>query len=623
MVNTNFKHLMPYWKTLIFVLTPLFLSPLLIASNSKESKCGFVVVLMIIYWMTEALPLAVTSLLPVALFPMLGVMSTESVSVTYLKEANMMFFGGLVIAIAVEHCNLHQRLALRVMMICGTTPKWLMFGFMMTTMFMSMWINNTAATAMMMPIIEAVLEELFRNDLSLLEEGKGGVINPAMELRSGNSPDRGSTPDRTSPERITPDRDEAAKILLPSQPAVLSAADAQERRLLRKLLMLSLAYSSNIGGTGTLTGTAPNLVLKGVVEQYFGNNTGLNFATWMLFAVPTMLVGVLGAWGLLLIMYNWYKPKGGHQDRSQLVRQLIKSKYSELGPMTFHECSVLTLFIILVLLWLLREPQFMPGWAELFPNVPIKDATAAISIVILLFVVPARIEFPGFTSTRPTYDNIRPRLDLSETLLNWKVVQTKMPWGILLLLGGGFALAEGSKVSGLSVWVGNQLKSFDVMPPAAIVFVVCCIAAALTEVASNTATATILLPILAQLSSAVHVNPLYLMFPAVITCSFAFMLPIATPPNAIVFSSGCMESKEMYLPGFLMKMLTLAVTMLMINTIGVWVFDLNTFPDWAPLSLEHNKTAQELLRNLTLAGQLTSPTAALNLTMPLNQTGLD
>lgn len=570
---TSVKHLMPYWKTLIFVLTPLLLSPMIIAVQTTEARCGYVVILMVIYWMTEALPLAVTSLLPVALFPLFGVMSTESVSITYLKEANMMFFGGLVIAIAVEHCNLHKRIALRVMMICGTTPKWLMFGFMMTSMFMSMWINNTAATAMMLPIIEAVLDELFRNDLSMLEEGKNGIVNPVLEMRTESSPERG-----------TPERDEA-KNLLPEGTPVLTAADDQERRLLRKLLLLSLAYSSNIGGTGTLTGTAPNLVLKGVVDQIYGSQTGLNFASWMVFAVPTMLLCCLGAWGVLVILYTWYRPKGGRQDRSQVIRHLINNKYAELGSMSFHESAILTLFVVLVCLWLFREPQFMPGWADMFTKVKIKDATAAISIVILLFVIPAHIDFPGFTNKRYSCSSSRP--DYSKTLLEWKVLQEKMPWGILLLLGGGFALAEGSKVSGLSQWVGSQLATFEFMPSQVIVLVVCLMAATLTEVASNTATATILLPILANMSQAVQVHPLYLMFPATVTCSFAFMLPIATPPNAIVFSTGSMETKEMYFPGFLMKLLTLAITMLMINTLGTYVFHLNTYPDWAKV---HNIT---------------------------------
>lgn len=593
---TSVKHLMPYWKTLIFVLAPLFLSPMVFAVQSREARCGYVVLLMILYWMTEALPLAVTSLLPVALFPLLGVMDTEKVSITYLKEANMMFFGGLVIAIAVEHCNLHKRIALRVMMICGTTPKWLMFGFMMTSMFMSMWINNTAATAMMLPIIEAVLDELFRSDITqVMEEGKGGIVNPLLEMKSEGTPDRGMTPER-----------EEAKNLLSGGTPVLTAADAQEQRLLRKLLLLSLAYSSNIGGTGTLTGTAPNLVLKGIVDQLYGSQTGLNFASWMVFAVPTMLLCCLAAWGVLQLLYYWYRPKTRSDDRSQVIRQLIGTKYAELGPMTFHESAVLSLFVVLVILWLFREPQFIPGWADLFTNVKIKDATAAIAIVVLLFVIPANIQLPGFGNRRSTGSCTRP--DYSKTLLDWKVLQERMPWGILLLLGGGFAVAEGSKVSGLSKWVGMQLESFQVMPPAAIVFVICMLAAALTEVASNTATATILLPILANMSQGVHVHPLYLMFPATVTCSFAFMLPIATPPNAIVFSTGSMDTKEMYFPGFLMKLVTLAITMLMINTVGLYVFDLNTFPEWASVANLTEVTKQ--MFDFTLDPTMASPTEA-------------
>ncbi|XP_068207345.1 Na(+)/citrate cotransporter-like isoform X4 [Palaemon carinicauda] len=543
---------------------------------------------MAIYWMTEALPLAVTALIPVFAFPLLGILSTGECCLVYMKETNMMFLGGLTVAIAVEHCNLHKRIALFVILHVGQSPRRLMAGFMLTTMFLSMWISNTASTAMMVPIVDAILVELYatrnkkqeenataidmnasssQNQLELAPTGKNGVGDGHNIIERNNH--------ETEKDDTVTD-------------AEVDAANEEifrQRHIMRRALLLGIAYSANVGGTGVVTGTSPNLVLMAVLQDSFSEPTGLNFATWMAFNVPGMIICVILAWVWLQVLFmGLFRKKSPIQqstpERTAAVKRLINQKYKELGPVTHHEATVLTLFIILVLLWLFRAPEFVPGWAswfkESFEGIEVDDATPAMLIVTLLFILPARLNFWCFRNPK---DPEAPTP--SPACMSWQVVQEKIPWGVVLLLGGGFAMAEGANKSGLSAWLGEQLVAFNVMPKEAIVFVVSLMTAMLTEVASNTATASILLPVLKEMALNINVNPLYLMLPAAVCCSYAFMLPVATPPNAIVFSAANMKSADMMKAGFLMNIICVVVITVMINTLGVALFDLQHMPPWA------------------------------------------
>ncbi|CAL4060255.1 unnamed protein product, partial [Meganyctiphanes norvegica] len=355
----------------------------------------------------------------------------------------------------------------------------------------------------------------------------------------------------------------------------------EECAKLRDMCFMATAYAANLGGTGAITGTGPNLVLKGILEDEYCEPTGLNFASWMGFNVPGMLICILLAWGWLQVIFMGCKRNSlgeSSPEKEHAVKKLLRQKYNDLGRMTYHEATVLTLFIILVLLWLFRSPEFVPGWAQWFMDaygIKVGDATPAMLIVFLLFIIPAELNFWCF---RDKNDPSPPRS--SPACLTWKVVQEKVPWGIVLLLGGGFAMAEATKKSHLDDWIGSQLTYFDVMPKELIVFVVCLMTAMLTEVASNTATASILMPVLNKMAIGINVNPLYLMLPAAVTCSYAFMLPVATPPNAIVFGAANMKSKDMMRAGVVMNVICVCVVTLMINTLGVVMFDLNTMPSW-------------------------------------------
>uniref|UniRef100_A0A452U6F0 Solute carrier family 13 member 2 n=1 Tax=Ursus maritimus TaxID=29073 RepID=A0A452U6F0_URSMA len=509
------KHAAPRaWHEVLRILLLLPIPPtaLLLPSRPQESYCAYSIILMALFWCTEALPLAVTALFPIVLYPMMGIMDASEVCVEYFKDSNILFVGGLLVAIAVEHWNLHKRIALRVLLITGVRPALLMLGFMGVTAFLSMWISNTATTAMMVPIAHAVLQQLHKKPTG--KDVEEGCDNPTFELQEASS------------------QKEEPKL----------AEKGEEQLRFSQGMSLCVCYAASIGGIATLTGTTPNLVLQGQVNS-FRKNFGFG---------------------------------GQAQERAQAAFRVIQTEHKRLGPMSFAEKAVSVLFVTLVVLWFTREPGFFLGWGNLaFPdeegNSMASDATVAIFIGVILFLVPSDI----------------PGLKAPPALLNWKTVNEKMPWNIVILLGGGFALAKGSEKSGLSEWLGNKLTPLENVPPPAIALIVCLLVATFTECTSNVATTTLFLPILASLAQAICLHPLYVMLPCTLASSLAFMLPVATPPNAIVFSFGGLKVSDMARAGFLLNVIGVLVITLAINSWSYPIFRLHSFPAWA----DSNNTA--------------------------------
>uniref|UniRef100_A0A8D3B779 Solute carrier family 13 member 2 n=1 Tax=Scophthalmus maximus TaxID=52904 RepID=A0A8D3B779_SCOMX len=510
----------------------------------KEAKCAFAIILMALFWCTECIPLAVTALLPVILFPMMGIMEASEVCIQYLKDSNMLFIGGLLVAIAVEHWNLHKRIALQVLLIVGVKPSLLMIGFMSTTAFLSMWISNTASTAMMLPIANAVLQQLCETEANAEERessANDGQENQAFEMGDY--------------------KESNGKELKPKDNNINMG------------MSLSVCYAASIGGTATLTGTTPNVIMKGQIDELFPDNGGIiNFASWFGFSFPNMLLMLVLSWLWLQFVFLGFDFRksfgcGTKKSGDGEAYQVIKDEYKKLGKMSFAEGCVLTNFTLLVLLWFTREPGFIPGWATVLFNKDkpyVTDGTVAILMSTLFFCIPSN--FPrccgrsrdGAPAEAPT------------PLLTWDIVHEKMPWNILLLLGGGFALAHGSEKSGLSS-----------IPPFAISILLCLLVAMFTECSSNTATTTLFLPILASMATAIKIHPLYVMFPCTISASLAFMLPVATPPNAIAFSYGNLKVMDMAKTGFILNFVGVLTVNIAINTWGVPMFQLDTFPSWA------------------------------------------
>ncbi|KAM4627132.1 solute carrier family 13 member 2-like [Polymixia lowei] len=561
---------------LLIVLTPLLILPLPLIVRTSEANCGYVIILMALYWCTECLPLAVTALLPVILFPMMGIMESGEVCIQYLKDSNMLFIGGLLVAIAVEHWNLHKRIALRVLLLVGVKPALLMMGFMGTTAFLSMWISNTASTAMMLPIAHAVLQQLSdteakaeERDLSLVAV-KAGQENQTFEMDdSQNSVDKG----------------------LKYKESDINV-EAEQRRTKReqkyvnlsKGMSLSVCYAASIGGTATLTGTTPNVILKGQIDELFpGNGDIINFASWFGFSFPNMILMLACSWLWLQFIYLGFNLKksfgcGKNKDGDIEAYQVMRDEYKKLGSMSFAEGCVLVIFMLLVLLWFTREPGFMPGWATVLFNKDkpyVTDGTVAILMSTLFFCIPSKLPRCNGTS-----EDGKP-FKAPPTLLHWKIVHEKMPWNIILLLGGGFALARGSETSGLSLWLGESLTPLQNIPAFAISILLCLLVAMFTECSSNTATTTLFLPILASMATAIKIHPLYVMLPCTICASLAFMLPVATPPNAIAFSYGNLKVMDMAKAGFILNFIGVITINIALNTWGAAMFQLNTFPDWA------------------------------------------
>uniref|UniRef100_A0A3B4G559 Solute carrier family 13 member 3 n=1 Tax=Pundamilia nyererei TaxID=303518 RepID=A0A3B4G559_9CICH len=531
-------------KQLILVLTPLVFLPLLFTLPEKEGKCLYVVVLMAMFWCTEALPLAVTAMLPVCLFPTLGILPAKKICPQYFIETNFLFLSGLVLASSIEEWGLHRRIALKVLSIVGVKPAWLILGMMLTSSFLSMWLSNTATTAMMLPIANAILESLF-GDLETLKQKCKSV----EDHESQSSVKLHSLPSVPTEKQIMATEGTAEE----------SRAEAQYQLKVWKGFLICIPYAASIGGTATLTGTAPNLILIGQLKR-------------------------------LCIT---------KQDRrtqaEARAKALIKEDYRKLGPINFAEGAISFFFVLFAVLLFTRDPKFVTGWSVFFKKGYVSDAVTGVIIVSILFFFPSQKPSLRWWSDPQALNT--PYVPL----LSWKKAQESVPWNIIMLLGGGFAMAKACEESGLASWMGGHLQPLAQVPPAAAVMLITAFLACFTEFASNTATIIIFLPVIAELAINVSVNPLYFMIPATVGCSYAFMLPVSTPPNSIAFASGHLMVKDMVKTGFVMNILGILSVTLAMNTWGIAMFNLNTYPEWA---LPFNKSALVTNAHLSVAQSL-------------------
>jgi sodium-dependent dicarboxylate transporter 2/3/5 len=426
-----------------------------------------VAALMAVWWISEAIPLPATALLPILLFPLLGVLDGVEVTRAYGNHLIYLFLGGFLIAVTMERWNLHHRIALHTIRLVGVTPHRIVLGFMLATAFLSMWISNTAATMMMVTIALAVLHEI---------AGDAGE-SPAYSQFSAT-------------------------------------------------LMLGVGYSASIGGIATLIGTPPNAIFAGVVERTYG--ISISFVDWMKFGLPLSLV-MLGITWFYLTRIRFRGGLPALDGGSEFIRDQI----GKLGPMSRAEKGVATVFSLVALLWIVR------GFYQPEALLMVTDSTIAIAGALLLFLIPVN-------------------LARREFLLDWRTAVT-IPWDIIILFGGGFALAKGFSETGLTNWLAGLLGVLQGTDIVLVIAAVVLLVIFLTEVTSNTATASLLLPVMAALAAAVEVHPFGLMVAAVIAASFAFMLPVATPPNAIVYGSHEVSIQQMAGAGLWLNLLAVVI----------------------------------------------------------------
>ncbi|XP_013404115.1 solute carrier family 13 member 5-like [Lingula anatina] len=569
------KQIHGWWRLGLILGTPILALPLPLVLQSPESRCGYVMIIMVVLWLTEALPLAVTALFPMCLFPALGVMKSSEVVQNYIKDVSMLFMGGMAVAVAIERWNLHKRFALGILLLVGTKPRWLMLGFMIPTWFLSMWISNTATAAMMLPIVQAVLNQLrdHKTEASPLTDTETESITmasgSAVEDDTSVSPPECRAGDEESSFTLT---EEDA---ISERPSVSGKTDSR----LSKAFLLAICYAANFGGTSAITGTAANFVLKYEADKLFGEHgeqSGVTFTSWMAFAMPIALINMTIGWLWLQLLHIGFRDCCSKNDeQSAAVRNVIREEYRQLGKIQFAELSVCAHFVAIALLWLTRDPGQAGGWGVIFLDGYVSDATPAILVTLSLFVWPASLphKIPGELPNQK-------RIKRYVALLDWGTFNAKMPWNIVILLGGGFALADGTVKSGLSASIGQSLELLNPLPDWLVVLLVCLLVSFATEVTSNVATVTMLMPILAELSVTMGTHPLYVMFPAILAASFAFMLPVATPANALVFSYGHLRIWDMVKNGLFMNTVCLVTLMVCINTWGWVQLNLDNVPSW-------------------------------------------
>lgn len=450
-----------------------------------------VAVLMGTWWMTEALPIPATALVPLVAFPLFSDVSINDVGASYGNNIIFLFMGGFMLALAMQRWNLHRRIALLTLKMVGSKPSMMIAGFMMATGFISMWVSNTATAVMMLPIGMSVLV-----------------------LVSRTVPNMGEQTTTDGGEHIVKSNFSTA-------------------------LMLGIAYAASIGSLGTIIGTPPNTLLAGYMNENFDINIG--FGQWMMVGVPLSIVFMFITW--LLLTKVLFKPEikeipGG--------KQLIQDELELLGPTSSGEKRVLAVFILAALSWILVPLIFDPT--------PISDAGIAVVVALLLFVIPGG----GARGVR---------------LLDWQSA-VELPWGVLLLFGGGLALSAQFGASGLTEWIGEVASGLGGLPTVLVVAILATGIIFLTELTSNTATAATFLPVAGGIALGIGVPPLLLAMPVALTATSAFMLPVATPPNAVAYGSGYITVGQMVKGGFWLNLIGIVLVTITTMTLGVWVFGL-------------------------------------------------
>lgn len=488
------------WGLFFFILFFVHLD----AEKPAATATLAVALLMAVWWVFEVVPLAITALLPVFLYPLLGIMDGKTVSAVYVNDIIFLFIGGFMVALAMQRWNLHRRIALRILMFTGTSPLKILLGFMLATAFLSMWISNTATTMMMIPILLSIIEEL------------------------------GDNMDKKSADRFTVG------------------------------LLLGVAYSASIGGVSTLVGTPPNPMFTKIFAIMFPHGPEISFASWFFFAFPLAVLLFLVTW---IYLYLLYKPS--RLALKPIDKRNFYEQYHLMGKLSPEEKIVLIDFVVMAFLWMTRSHitvgNFtLPGWSDWLAHPHyFNDGTIAIFMASLLYFIPSASKS-------------------GERIMDWETSK-KIPWGIVLLFGGGFALAVGFKTSGLSAWFGHSLTFLGNMHPFGVVLLVSFTMVMLTELTSNTATTQILLPILAGLAVSLKIDPLFLMIPATISASMAFMLPVATPPNAIVFGANKISVIQMAKTGFVLNLIATFLIALFTYLLlpGIFHVHWGAFPSWA------------------------------------------
>jgi len=470
LAGKSFITRIPFWVGMILFALLLLTNPF--GLEPKACKVVAVAVLMVTWWITEALPMPAVALLPLVLFPLLGIATISETAAPYANEVIFLFMGGFLIGLGIEKWNLHRRIALNIVRVTGTSGNRIILGFIMATGFLSMWLSNTATTMMMFPIALSVITVVRASELP-----QKSIANFSL------------------------------------------------------CIMLSIAYASNFGGIATIIGTPPNVAYASFVNKKYG--VDLSFSDWMLVCIP---IALLLLFSLYLVMVKWLYPN--HIRQNDSMKGMIQRELAALGRLQTPEKRVLFVFVVTALLWITRDLVNQLKWFRL------DDSMIAVFGALLLFIIPARTTENGL-----------------EKILEWKDTGS-MAWGILLLFGGGITLANALEKAGLIAMLGNWIASFSGSNVLLIIIVITTLSIFISEVMSNIAQVIVMAPVVSGIADAIGINPFMLGIPMTLAASAASMMPMGTPPNAIVFASGYIKIKQMMRTGLVMNIISIVLIVL-------------------------------------------------------------
>ena len=464
-------------STLYKLLGPLlFISTLFLNHPDGMTESGFrllgIILWMAVWWISEVVPIAVTALLPIILFPSTNVLNIQETGANYGHKYIFLFIGGFILANAIQKWNLHKRIALKIILRLGGSNDKIILGFMLATGFLSMWISNTATTVMMLPIALSVINQV-----------------------------------KDHPDTVK-----------------------NENKIFGKALMLGVAYSASAGGIATLIGTPPNLIFAGFVQDNF--NIEISFFQWMKIGLPVSIILMFFIWWFLTKVAFKLNQVGFPGGKNEIIRLL-----KDMGGISNEEKKILVVFSVTILCWIFRKNTIN----LLIPN--FDDSMIAISSAIILFLLPSKTK--------------------KEPLMKWKDA-VSIPWGILLLFGGGLSIAKGFQATGLDNWIGEQLTFISFSSTLIVILVIVAGVNFLTELTSNMATTAMLLPVMVPVASLMGINPYLLLVGTTLAASCAFMLPVATPPNAVVFGSKLLNIADMVKAGILINLFSIILILIMV-----------------------------------------------------------
>ncbi|KAK9887063.1 hypothetical protein WA026_019998 [Henosepilachna vigintioctopunctata] len=531
-----------YWRALFSIIWPLTLLSIIIIDDSRPSKCLFVVLLMIGYWITETLNIIITSFLPIVLFPVLDVMSTEQICSSYMDGANMMFLVGVILASAVKYSRLHERIALTLITFIGCSPKKLHLGIVVISAVTSMWISNTATTNVMIPIVSSILTEF---------ESRGLVT------------------------LFHPDSDQSS-----SQPY---SRDMRKPTAATMCYYISVAYASIIGSMGTLIGTEVNISFKGVFESTFKDAPPINFGYFMLATIPIVILILIFSTLMLQIWFlGLFRPNSKEaqlfavgEEVVAVAQAIIDSKRKKLGSITFHEIAVSFCYLLAIFLWIVKSTNRVSGWIKSI-KVRLDDSTIGVVVVILMFCIPVK---PNSIST--DRERNKSKQVIVHGLTTWKFIRNNVPWGVVLLIGSGVALAKAIKISTMDDYILNLIGDLKYTNPYLVLTSSCIAVGCLTQFSTNVVVANISLPLMAELAQDLNMNPLFLMYPVTLSCSFTFMFPVSAAPNSVAALTCNMPTKEMIKIGIILLIISLMILLVVTAVIFSVIFDSNVLPHWA------------------------------------------